>query len=229
MGIKAQWVKPYTLTTIDSDFNSERQKSLDEQFNPSRPDAVWVSDITYIWTYNGFVYLTSIMDLYSRKIIAWVLSQSLEAIHVVECVNKAKQMRNVTSPLVFHSDRGIQFVSQAFQKVTEGMINSYSKKAYPWDNACIESFHSLLKREWLNRFKIFDYKHAYRLVFEYIETFYNTVRIHSHCGYLSPDEYEKQYRNSVACAGIPYLAHKSVTDPSPLIYFRTISILNSLE
>ena len=194
MGIKAQWVKPYTVTTIDSDFNSELQNILDEQFNPSRPDAVWVSDITYIWTYNGFVYLTSIMDLYSRKIIAWVLSQSLEAIHVVECVNKAKQMRNVTSPLVFHSDRGIQFVSQAFQKVTEGMINSYSKKAYPWDNACIESFHSLLKREWLNRFKIFDYKHAYRLVFEYIETFYNTVRIHSHCGYLSPDEYEKQYR-----------------------------------
>ena len=197
MGIKAQWVKPYTVTTIDSDFNSELQNILDEQFNPSRPDAVWVSDITYIWTYNGFVYLTSIMDLYSRKIIAWVLSQSLEAIHVVECVNKAKQMRNVTSPLVFHSDRGIQFVSQAFQKVTEGMINSYSKKAYPWDNACIESFHSLLKREWLNRFKIFDYKHAYRLVFEYIETFYNTVRIHSHCGYLSPDEYEKQYRNKL--------------------------------
>ena len=153
MGIKAQWVKPYTVTTIDSDFSSELQNILDEQFNPSRPDAVWVSDITYIWTYNGFVYLTSIMDLYSRKIIAWVLSQSLEAIHVVECVNKAKQMRNVTSPLVFHSDRGIQFVSQAFQKVTEGMINSYSKKAYPWDNACIESFHSLLKREWLNRFK----------------------------------------------------------------------------
>lgn len=176
MGIKAQWVKPYTVTTIDSDFSSELQNILDEQFNPSRPDAVWVSDITYIWTYNGFVYLTSIMDLYSRKIIAWVLSQSLE---------------------VFHSDRGIQFVSQAFQKVTEGMINSYSKKAYPWDNACIESFHSLLKREWLNRFKIFDYKHAYRLVFEYIETFYNTVRIHSHCGYLSPDEYEKQYRNKL--------------------------------
>ena len=76
---------------------------------------------------------------------------------------------------------------------TKGMRNSYSKKAYPWDNACIESFHSLLKREWLNRFKIFDYRHAYRLVFEYIETFYNTVRIHSHCGYLSPDDYEKQY------------------------------------
>jgi len=73
------------------------------------------------------------------------------------------------------------------------MINSYSKKAYPWDNACIESFHALLKREWINRFKIFNYTHAYKLVFEYIETFYNTVRIHSHCGYLSPEEYEEQY------------------------------------
>ena len=197
MGIKAQWVKPYTVTTIDSDFSSELKNILDEQFNPSNPDAVWVSDITYIWTYDGFVYLTSIMDLYSRKIIAWVLSQNLETIHVAECVNKAKQIRNVTTPLVFHSDRGIQFVSKAFHDATEGMTNSYSKKAYPWDNACIESFHSLLKREWLNRFKILDYKHAYRLVFEYIETFYNTVRIHSHCGYLSPDEYEKQYRNKL--------------------------------
>lgn len=197
MGIKAQWVKPYTVTTIDSDFSSALKNILDEQFNPSEPDAVWVSDITYIWTYNGFAYLTSIMDLYSRKIIAWVLSQTLEAIHVVECVEKAKRIRGIKSPLVFHSDRGIQFVSQAFRTATEGMINSYSKKAYPWDNACIESFHSLLKREWLNRFRILDYKHAYRLVFEYIETFYNTVRIHSHCEYLSPDEYEKQYQKEL--------------------------------
>ena len=68
-----------------------------------------------------------------------------------------------------------------------------SKKAYPWDNACIESFHALLKREWINRFKIFNYTHAYKLIFEYIETFYNTVRIHSHCGYLSPTQYEEEY------------------------------------
>ena len=78
-----------------------------------------------------------------------------------------------------------------------GMIRSYSKKAYPWDNACIESFHALLKREWINRFKIFNYAHEYKLVFEYIETFYNTVRIHSHCGYLSPNEYEEQYLGSI--------------------------------
>ena len=70
----------------------------------------------------------------------------------------------------------------------------YSKKAYPWDNACIESFHSLIKREWLNRFKICDYGHAYRLVFEYLEAFYNTKRIHSHCDYMSPNDYEELYR-----------------------------------
>ena len=73
------------------------------------------------------------------------------------------------------------------------MINSYSKKGYPWDNACIESFHSLIKREWLNRFKIENYDQAYRYVFEYINTFYNTVRIHSHCNYRSPNQYETAY------------------------------------
>lgn len=149
--------------------------------------------ITYIWTFDGFVYLTSIMDLYSRKIIAWVLGETLEASHVVECIEKAKKIRRIAHPLIIHTDRGCQYVSDAFRKATEGMVNSYSKKAYPWDNACIESFHALLKREWINRFKIFNYRHAYKLVFEYIETFYNTVRTHSHCGYLSPDQYEKEY------------------------------------
>ena len=193
MGIKAHWVKPYVQTTIDSDFSSRLHNILNEQFNPDQPDAVWVSDITYIWTFDGFVYLTSIMDLYSRKIIAWVLGETLEASHVVECIEKAKKIRRIAHPLIIHTDRGCQYVSDAFRKATEGMVNSYSKKAYPWDNACIESFHALLKREWINRFKIFNYRHAYKLVFEYIETFYNTVRTHSHCGYLSPDQYEKEY------------------------------------
>lgn len=195
MGIKAQWIKPYIQTTIDSDFSSDLKNVLDEKFNPEYPDTVWVSDITYIWTFEGFVYLTSVMDLYSRKIIAWELSETLEAIHVVRCIEQAKAKRNINKPLVFHNDRGCQYVSEVFRNATEEMINSYSKKAYPWDNACIESFHALLKREWINRFKIFNYSHAYKLIFEYIETFYNTVRIHSHCGYLSPDQYELQYLN----------------------------------
>ena len=104
MGIKAQWIKPYTRTTIDSDFSRELHNILNEQFNPEQPDAVWVSDITYIWTFDGFVYLTSIMDLYSRKIIAWVLSETLEASHVVDCVEKAKKIRSITQPLIIHTD-----------------------------------------------------------------------------------------------------------------------------
>ena len=198
MGIKAQYIKPYTVTTIDSDFSSKLKNILEENFNPPAPDAAWCSDITYIWTLEGFVYLTSIMDLYSRKIISWVLSNTLEAKWVIEAVSKAKAARKVEKPLVMHTDRGIQYVCKEYINATEGMERSYSKKAYPWDNACIESFHALIKREWLNRFKIADYEHAHSLVFEYIETFYNTVRIHSHCGYVSPNEYEKEYRKKFA-------------------------------
>ena len=89
MGIKAQWVKPYIQTTIDSDFSQKLKNILNEEFNPAHPDAVWCSDITYIWTLEGFVYLTSVMDLYSRKIISWTLSKTLEVSCVIETINKA--------------------------------------------------------------------------------------------------------------------------------------------
>ena len=153
MGIKAQWVKPYIQTTIDSDLSQKLKNILNEQFNPEHPDAVWCSDITYIWTFEGFVYLTSIMDLYSRKIIAWTLSNTLEVSCVIETINKAKAKRKIEEPLIMHSDRGVQYVSKEYKRVTANMQCSYSKKAYPWDNACIESFHSLIKREWLNRLR----------------------------------------------------------------------------
>ena len=153
MGIRAQWTKPWTT----SDFSKELHNILNEQFNPERPNAGLCTDITYIWTQDGFVYLNCVMDLYARKIIAWTLADTMEVSTVIETINKAK-------------DSG-----------------------YPYDNACIESFHSLIKREWLNRFHIINYKHAYRLVFEYIETFYNTVRIYSHCDYMSPNDFEKLF------------------------------------
>lgn len=197
MGIHAQWVKHHTRTTIHSDFDQRLKNILNEQFNPDHPNAVWVSDITYIWTDEGFVYLTSIMDLYARRIISWTLSDTLEAKNVVATVNKAKSIRTADKPIIFHNDRGCQYVSEEFIKATEDMINSYSKKGYPWDNACIESFHSLIKREWLNRFKIKNQEQAYRLVFEYINAFYNTVRIHSHCNYQSPVEYENAYLDNL--------------------------------
>jgi len=193
MGIRAQWVKPWTTTTRDSDFSKELHNILNEQFNPDRPNAVWCTDITYIWTRDGFVYLTSIMDLYARKIIAWTLSDNMEVSCVINTINKAKERRNTDLPLIIHSDRGSQYVSKAYRDATKKYQLSYSHTGYPYDNACIESFHSLIKREWLNRFAIVDYNQAYRLVFEYIETFYNTVRSHSHCDYMSPNDFEKLY------------------------------------
>lgn len=192
-GIRACYRKHRTCTTKEPDFSSELKNILERDFQPERPDAAWCTDITYIWTYEGFVYLVSIMDLYSRKIIAWTLGETLEAKWVLEAVRKAKEERRVTKPLVIHSDRGVQYTSGDYERETKGMERSYSAKACPWDNACIESFHALIKREWISRFRIPDYSHAYRLVFEYIEAFYNTVRLHSHCGYCSPGEYEKQY------------------------------------
>ena len=103
LGIKAQYIKPYTVTTKNSDFSSKLKNILDERFSPKAPDTVWCTDITYIWTYEGFVYLTSIMDLYSRKIISWVLSTTLESKWVVQAINKAKIKRGITNPLIIHS------------------------------------------------------------------------------------------------------------------------------
>ena len=115
---------------------------------------------------------------------------------VLVIINKAKTRRNIDQPLIIHSDRGSQYVAKEYKKATENMQRSYSKKAFPWDNACMESFHSILKREWLNRFKIRDYKQAYRSIFEYLEAFYNTKRIHRHCDFMSPDEFERVYKRA---------------------------------
>jgi transposase InsO family protein len=136
------------------------------------------------------------MDLFSRKIIAWNLAETMEVSTVVTTINKAKSIRQLDIPVIIQTDRGSQYVSADWRIATEGMQRSYSHSGYPYDNACIESFHSLIKREWLNRFSIRNYDHARALVFEYIEAFYNTIRIHSHCGYISPDNYEKMYERS---------------------------------
>ena len=193
MGIRAQWSRPWTITTKDSDFSTELQNILDEQFNPDRPNAVWCSDI---WTIDGFVYLTSIMDLFPKKNIAWTLSKTLEVSCVIDTINKAKARRKIEQPLIIHSVCGSQYVAKEYKNATKNMQRSYSKKAFPWDNACIESFHSIIKREWLNRFKIRDYKQAYLLIFECLEAFYNTKRIHSHCDYMSPDEIKQVYEKA---------------------------------
>lgn len=195
LGIKAIWVTPYRRTKFDPGFDTNLKNILNRNFNPKSPNAVWVTDITYIYTLSGFVYLTSIMDLYSRSIIGWHLSDSLSTAGVLSAIKKAKVNRVLDQPVIIHSDRGSQYVSKSYIDAlpARDFIRSYSKKGTPWDNAVIESFHALIKREWLNRYVIQHLSHAHELVFEYIETFYNTKRIHSHCNMESPYDHEQNY------------------------------------
>lgn len=199
MGIRACWVRPYTVTTHSENFSDELKNVLQRDFSPKEPNAVWCTDITYIPTQKGFVYLSCIMDLYSRRIVAWELAPTLETKYVVQAVRKAI-LTSGMRPKVIHTDRGVQYTSVSYWDETEGVLRSYSSKANPWDNACIESFHALIKREWLNRFRIRDIEHAHRLVFEYIDMFYNTRRIHGYCGFLSPFAYEAQYYRTLLLA-----------------------------
>ena len=119
---------------------------------------------------------------------------------VIDTIDKAKARRNIDQPLISHSDRGSWYVAKEYKKVSVNMQRSYSKKAFLWDNACIESFHSIIKREWLNRFKIRYYKQAYQLIFDYLEAFYNTKRIYSHCNYMSPNKFERVYKRTHTAA-----------------------------
>ena len=194
--LQAIYVKPYTKTTLNSDFSTSLKNILDKEFVVNEPNAVWCINLTYIYTVmEGFVYLTSIMDLYSRKTISWTLSRSMKVEEVLKCLKEAKKRRKREKPLIIQSNRGSHFVSYEYRELTEEMKRSYSGKGAPWDNAYIEVFHLLIKREWLNRRRIVDYEDAYHLVFEYIEAFYNTVRIHSHNDYESPNEKERRSNN----------------------------------
>lgn len=124
IGIKAIWIKPWTRTTLNSDFSTKLENILKREFNPTEPNAVWCTDITYIWTLSdSFVYLTSVMDLYSRKIIAWVLRKTMEAEEVLHCIRIAIQRRKTDKPVVVHSDRGspgIMHVSNHFIRSSNG-------------------------------------------------------------------------------------------------------------
>ncbi len=191
-GIRAIWVSDYVRTTIDPCFDKKLKNILNRKFNPTHPNRIWVTDITYCHTLSGFVYLTSVMDLYSRKIIGWHVSDSLSTESVLVAIKEAKKSRITDTPVIIHSDRGVQFISKDYINETPAnqFIRSYSRKVIPWDNACIESFHALIKREWLNRFVIKNLAHAHELIFQYLETFYNTTRLHAHCDMKSPYDFE---------------------------------------
>jgi len=172
---------------------------LNHNFNVESINQCWVSDITYIDTLEGWLYLCSILDLYSRRVVGWSMADHLRAELAINALDMAVLHRNPGKGCIFYSDRGIQYASQPFRgKLQEyNMIQNISRKGNCWDNAPAESFFSTLKMEEVYKHKKYRTKQeARRAIFEYIEVFYNRERSHSSLDYLSPAEYERlQVRN----------------------------------
>lgn len=162
-----------------------------------RPNQVWTTDITYIKTiYEGNYYLISFIDYYSKKVVGWGLFDNQTTESVLKVLSKAVAKRKPRPGLVIHSDKGSQFRSQTYLRYLKkhNFIVSYTSLNHSCDeNAAQESFHALLKKESLYLKKLYNYEDAYRKIYNYIEGFYNPIRIHSSIGYLSPVQYEKRY------------------------------------
>lgn len=159
---------------------------------PKSANRIWVSDITYVLTAQGWLYLAAVMDLYSRKIVGWATSDSLETPLVKEALRQALVDRRPAAGLLHHSDRGVQYASSAYRALLHSchIRPSMSAAGNCYDNAAMESFWSSLKTEWLHPRKFQTHKEAHSAVFDYIETFYNPKRLHSALGYHSPVDFE---------------------------------------
>lgn len=195
-GVRAKRVKKFKRTTDSRHSLPVADNVLARGFKATRPGAVWASDITYAWTQEGWLYLVVFLDLYSRLVVGWAVSESLE-VEFVERASLQGQSRRgpAVSPLI-HSDRGSQYASAAFgEKLAAwGCRQSMSRKVNCWDNAVTESFFGSLKSEVVHHGRFGTRKEAKDKLFDYIEVFYNRMRIHSASDYFAPAEYEARYR-----------------------------------
>jgi transposase InsO family protein len=193
-GLKSKVRKKYRATTNSNHKFPVAENHLDRNFTPKAINKVWVSDITYIRTKQGWLYLTIVLDLFDRQVIGWALSKTMHTnVTVIPALRMALLKRKITDKLIFHSDRGIQYACKEFTKMIKAncfITQSMSRKANCWDNAVAESFFKTLKTECIYHQKYNTINEAELAVFEYIETWYNTKRLHSALGYRSPKEFE---------------------------------------
>lgn len=194
-GLKSRIKRKFRITTNSKHPYPIAENLLDRNFNPANLNEVWVSDITYIKTNEGWLYLTIILDLCDRQVIGWALSRSLKTIDtIIPAWNMALSKRKITENLIFHSDRGVQYACKEFRELLEKnpfVTQSMSRKGNCWDNAVAESFFKTLKVECVYQCKYNTVNDAKLSVFEYIEVWYNRKRIHSSLGYKTPMEFEK--------------------------------------
>ena len=190
-GIAAKPRKRFVATTDSNHGLPVAKNLLDREFTPSASNRVWVSDITFLRTLTGWLYVAVTLELFSRKVVGWATGSSIDAELVIRALRMAVETRRPERGLIHHSDQGSQYASDAFQKVLKefGMICSMSRRANCWDNAPMESFFGSMKVEWLE--EIYgNQEQATQDVFEYIEVFYNRERRHSTLGGINPSRFE---------------------------------------
>jgi transposase InsO family protein len=194
MRLQAKHKRQFKMTTNSKHNYPVAPNLLERHFQVTAPNQVWVTDITYIRTFEGWLYLAAVMDLYSRKIVGWAMSETMKTALATTALKMAIQRRRPNKGLMHHSDRGVQYASNAYQKVLKhnGMTCSMSRKGNCWDNAPMESFFGTLKTECIAGKIYLSRMQAKREIFEYIEIDYNRKRRHSSIGYISPENYEKQ-------------------------------------
>jgi len=185
----------YRVQTTDSNHDQPiAPNRLAQAPKASAPNQLWVADITYIETQEGWLYLAAIMDLYSRKIVGWAMSERIDTVLVLKALAMALLHRNPPANLLFHSDRGVQYASGDYRQALSqaGLIASMSRSGNCYDNAAMESFWSTLKMELVYRQSFASRQRARQVIFDYIEVFYNRQRLHSALGYASPCAFENQ-------------------------------------
>jgi putative transposase len=193
-GIVAKSARKFRVTTTDSNHDLPvADNLLDRQFNPSQANEVWLADITYIPTREGWLYLAAVEDLFSRRVVGWSMAEHMESRLVVDALAMAVQRRLPGEDLLAHSDRGSQYASEHYQLLLgkHGITCSMSRRGDCWDNAPMESFFASLKKELVHDADFATRAEARAALFEYIEVFYNGQRRHSSLGYVSPAEYEQ--------------------------------------
>lgn len=195
IGLYSHIKRKFVVTTDSNHLFKIADNIIGRNFTSDRPNHKWAADITYIPTEQGWLYLSVVMDLFSRKIVGWVMSDNIDSLLVQSAMRMALQHRRPARGLIHHSDRGVQYVTQGFQKLLEDndITCSMSRKGNCWDNACVESFFGSLKNEWIGD-KIYEsFDAGKKDVFKYIEVFYNRKRRHASLGYVSPIVYEEMY------------------------------------
>lgn len=203
MGIRSIISKKFKVCTTESDHSYTPSKNLlDRDFSANGPGEKWVSDITYVRTLQGWLYLTVVMDLFDRKIIGWSMSTTLEANSTVIAALRMALGKRPVNPneLIFHSDRGVQYACEEFRSLLEKnhIIQSMSRKGNCWDNAVAESFFKIIKSELVYQLPLLNIGQTQIEIFEFIEIWYNKKRKHSRLNYLTPEQFGEKAKTSAA-------------------------------